>query len=46
MEINKPSLLPLNFPLIGFGENANNDLMTDLIINLNPLTPLINTKAY
>jgi hypothetical protein len=46
MKINKPSLLPLNFPLIEFRENVNNDLATDLIIDLDSLTPLINTKTY
>jgi hypothetical protein len=46
MKINKPSLLPLNFPLIEVRENTNNDLAIDLAINLNPLAPLINTRAY
>jgi hypothetical protein len=46
MKINKPSLLPPNFPLIGFRENANDDLTIDLVINLDPLAPLINTRAY
>jgi hypothetical protein len=46
MEINKLSLLPLNFPLIGFRENANNDLATDLAINPDPLASLINIRAY
>jgi hypothetical protein len=46
MKINKLSLLPLNFPLIELGENANNDLATDLAIDPDPLAPLINTRAY
>jgi hypothetical protein len=46
MEINKPSLLPPNFPLIGFRENADDDLATDLAIDPDPLAPLINTRAY
>jgi hypothetical protein len=46
MKINKSSLLPSNFPLIEFRENANNDLVTDLVINLNSLTSLINIRAY
>jgi hypothetical protein len=46
MKINKPSLLSSNFPLIGFGENADNDLATDLAIDPNPLASLINTRAY
>jgi hypothetical protein len=46
MKINKLSLPPSNFPLIGFGENANDDLTIDLVINLDLLAPLINTKAY
>jgi hypothetical protein len=46
MEINKPSLLPPNFPLIGLRENADDDLATDLAINPDPLAPLINTRAY
>jgi hypothetical protein len=46
MKINKPSLLPSNFSLIRFEENANNNLAIDLTINLNSLTPLINTKVY
>jgi hypothetical protein len=46
MKINKPNLLPPNFSLIGFGENANDDLAINLAINLNSLAPLINIKAY
>jgi hypothetical protein len=46
MKINKLSLLPPNFPLIEFRENTNNDLTTDLVINPDSLTPLINTRAY
>jgi hypothetical protein len=46
MKINKLSLLPSNFPLIEFRENVNNDLVIDLAIDLNPLAPLINTKAF
>jgi hypothetical protein len=46
MKINKLSLLSPNFPLIGLGENANNNLATDLAINLDLLAPLINTRAY
>jgi hypothetical protein len=46
MEINKLSLLPPNFPLIEVRENTDNNLAIDLVIDPDPLAPLINTRAY